>query len=249
MLDFKSWCGMPSVQGALDCTHIAISKPPEYPEDYWYFKTGAYSMVAQAVVNVKKMFTSIYVGLPGSVNDQRVLRRSGLWHEVVNRGLMGVESGYQNGIPPYLLADKGYPLLNWIMVPFKDDGQPRSLAEGYYNKRHRRGRSVVENAFGLLKENWREMGRKTDLHVTIVPDVFKCCCILHNLTIQQGIIDVEEVMRHIAAEANEEVLPVVAPLSFNKYHLPSSSLVVLRSCFLSSDYRVHSSDHRTSCQF
>jgi hypothetical protein len=94
MLDFKSWCGMPSVQGALDCTHIAISKPADYPEDYWYFKTGAYSKVAQTVVNVKKMFTSIYVGLPSSVNDQRVLRRSGLWHEVVNRGLMSADSGY-----------------------------------------------------------------------------------------------------------------------------------------------------------
>jgi hypothetical protein len=117
-------------------------------------------MVAQAVVDVRKMFTSIYVGLPGSVNDQRILRRSGLWQEVVNRGLMSVDSGYQDGIPLYVLADKGYPLLNWNMVPFKEDGQPRSLAESYYNKRHRQGRSVVENAFGLLKENWREMGKK-----------------------------------------------------------------------------------------
>jgi hypothetical protein len=47
------------------------------------------------------------------------------------------------------------------MTPFKDDGQMRSLAETYYNKRHRRGRSIVENAFGLLKENWCELGRKT----------------------------------------------------------------------------------------
>jgi hypothetical protein len=205
MLDFKSWCGMPSVQGTLDCTHIAIAKPPDFPEDYWYFKTGAYSMVVQAVVDVKKLFTSIYVGLPGSVNDQRVLRRSGVWQEVVHRGLMSAESGYQEGITPYLLGDKGYPLLSWIMVPFKDDGQPRSLAETYFNKRHRRGRSVVENAFELLKENWREMGRKTDLHVSIVPDVFYCCCILHNLIIRQGIVDVEDIMRRIAWEAEEEV--------------------------------------------
>jgi hypothetical protein len=201
LMDFKAWCGMPSVQGALDCTHIAISKPTAFPEDYWYFKTGGYSMVAQAVVDIRKLFMSIYIGLPGSVNDQRVLRRSGLWQEVVHRGLMSVESGYQDGIPPYLLGDKGYPLLSWIITPFKDDGHPRSLAEAYFNKRHRRGRSVVENAFGLLKENWREMGRKTDLHISIVPDVFYCCCILHNLTIQKGIVDIEEVMRRIASEA------------------------------------------------
>jgi hypothetical protein len=205
MLDFKSWCGMPSVQGALDCTHIAISKPPYFSKDYWYFKTGAYSMVAQAMVDAKKLFTSISMGLPGSVNDQRVLRRSGLWQEVVHRGLMSVESGYQDGIPPYLLGDKGYPLFSWIMVLFKDDGQPRSLAETYFNKRHCRSRSVVENAFGLLKENWREMGKKTNLHITIVPDIFYCCCILHNLTIRQGLMDVEEIMRRIAMEAHKEV--------------------------------------------
>jgi hypothetical protein len=221
MLDFKSWCGMPFVQGALDCTHIAISKPANYAEDYWYFKTGAYSMVTHVVVDLKKMFTSIYVGLPGSVNDQRILRRSGLWHEVMDRGLLSADSGYQDEIPPYVLGDKGYPLLNWIMVPFKDDGQPCSLAETYYNKRHRRDRSIVENAFGLLKENWREMEKKTDLNVVIVPDIFYCCCILYNLTIRQGIVDVEEVMRRIAAEATEEVMDTRNQvLTFSVYSLP-----------------------------
>jgi hypothetical protein len=153
ILDFKSWCGMPSVQGAIDCTHIAISKPPAFPEDYWYFKTSAYSMVAQAVVDSKKLFTNVYVGLPGSVNDQRVLRRSSLWQKIMRCRLMSIDGGYQEGVTPYLLGDKGYPLLSWIMVPFRDDGQPRNLAQTYFNKRHRRGRSVVENAFGLLKEN------------------------------------------------------------------------------------------------
>jgi hypothetical protein len=32
MLDFKHWYGMPSVHGAIDCTHISISKPAAYPE-------------------------------------------------------------------------------------------------------------------------------------------------------------------------------------------------------------------------
>jgi hypothetical protein len=94
MYDFKSWCGMPSIQGAIDCTHIAISKPPAFLEDYWYFKTGAYSLVAQAVVDLKKLFTNMYVGLPGSINDQRVLRCSGLWQQVVRNGLMSTEGGY-----------------------------------------------------------------------------------------------------------------------------------------------------------
>ena len=77
---------------------------------------------------------------------------------------MTVESGYQDGIRPYLLADKGYLLLSWIIISFKNDGHSRSLAiESYFNKCHRCSRNVVENAFDLLKERigvkWE--GRRT----------------------------------------------------------------------------------------
>jgi hypothetical protein len=70
---------------------------------------------------------------------------------------MHTNNGFQDGIPSYFLADKGYLLLNWMLTPFREDGVPRSLVELVYNKRHQRGRSVVENAFGLMKTNWREM--------------------------------------------------------------------------------------------
>ena len=73
MMDFKSWCGMLSVQGALHFTHILISIPAAFLGDYWYFKTRAYLMVAQEDVNIKKLFRSIYVRLLGFVNDQRIL--------------------------------------------------------------------------------------------------------------------------------------------------------------------------------
>jgi hypothetical protein len=63
-------------------------------EDYWYFKTGTYSTVAQAVVDEKKLFTNIYFGLSGSVNDQRVLKGSGLWQQVVHGGLINTDGGY-----------------------------------------------------------------------------------------------------------------------------------------------------------
>jgi hypothetical protein len=49
------------------------------------------------------------------------------------------------------------------MTPFHEDGENRSVAKSLYNRRHRRGRLVVENAFGLMKENWREMLGKTEL--------------------------------------------------------------------------------------
>jgi hypothetical protein len=69
-------------------------------------------IVAQAVVNVKKLFTSVHVGLPGLVNDQCMLRRSGLWQEVVHRKFMNSDSGYKDRIPLCHFGDKGNPLLN-----------------------------------------------------------------------------------------------------------------------------------------
>jgi hypothetical protein len=182
MHEFQDWCGLPSIHGAIDYTHIEISRPAEFPEDYYYYKTSRYSLVAQAVVDAKKRFTDIFVGLPGSVNDMRILRKSGLYRKAQRGGLMQMlPSNCQDGIPPYLLGDKGYPLLSWILTPFKDDGQPRSIIERIYNKKHRRGRSVVENAFGLMKQSWREMLKKTELNVKFVPDVVLACCILHNM--------------------------------------------------------------------
>jgi hypothetical protein len=56
MLDFKAWCGMRSVHGAIDCTHIRISKSKDFPKDYYYYKTGGYTVVAQAVVDSRKQF-------------------------------------------------------------------------------------------------------------------------------------------------------------------------------------------------
>ncbi len=37
------------------------------------------------------------------------------------QGLFDVHKGIK-GIPPCLLSDKGCPLINYMMTPFKDDG-------------------------------------------------------------------------------------------------------------------------------
>lgn len=36
--------------------------------------------------------------------------------------LFNVKKGCENGIPPYLLGDKGYPFISQIMTPFKEEG-------------------------------------------------------------------------------------------------------------------------------
>jgi hypothetical protein len=49
------------------------------------------------------------------------------------------------------------------------------------------------------------MKRKSDLHITIIPDVFYYCCILYNFTIPRGIVNVNDFMRRIILEVEDEV--------------------------------------------
>jgi hypothetical protein len=63
---------------------------------------------------------------------------------------------------------------------------------------------MVENAFGLLKTNWREMLEKTEMHVAFVHDMFKCCYILHNITNQTRATDMDVLMEQLALEAKEQ---------------------------------------------
>jgi hypothetical protein len=81
--------------------------------------------------------------------------------------------GSQEGFAPYLLGDKGCSLLPWIMTPHKE-GQQQSVLELLYNRKHKQGQLVVENAFSILKQSFREFLYKTNIGVNLVPNVFTC---------------------------------------------------------------------------
>jgi hypothetical protein len=47
--DFQQLCGLPAVVRAIDGMHINISKPRYGTEDYYYFKSGGYTLNCQAL--------------------------------------------------------------------------------------------------------------------------------------------------------------------------------------------------------
>jgi hypothetical protein len=55
MEEFMKLCGLCSVQGAINDTHLFILKPQRaFVEDYYYHKIGGYNIMAQCVVDYKK---------------------------------------------------------------------------------------------------------------------------------------------------------------------------------------------------
>lgn len=199
---FQQFSGLPGVVGAIDGTHFAISKPRFCPSDYYYFKSGGYSINCQAVVDSSKRFLDIFVGMPGCTNDSRMLRRSALYHRG-QRGQLWDSSYTFNGFLPFLIGDSGYPLLSWLMVPNRRH-ENMSIANALFNRRLSRGRGVVENAFALLKQSFRELHLKSDLNVNFFPDVVCACAILHNVLLQQSHEDVERLLEVLRSEAHVE---------------------------------------------
>ncbi|KAA8593996.1 hypothetical protein FQN60_004830, partial [Etheostoma spectabile] len=135
----RRW-GIPQCVGAIDGSHIPIIAPQEYHCEYFNRK-GWHSIILQGVVDGKGLFWNVFVGLPGSIHDARVLRLSQLW-ELASRGnffpastrnIGGVKAGY------YILRDSAYPLQNWLLKPFNDTGR-LSAEQQIYNKKICRAR-------------------------------------------------------------------------------------------------------------
>lgn len=180
---FEALCGLPGILGIVDRAHFFILKPRFRARDYHYFKFGGYSMTCQVVIDSKKKFIDLYVGMSDSMNDGRVLRRSMLFTRTQWQTLWDIERQFR-GYSLYLLGDGGYPLMSWLMVPHRQMGN-LTVAEHLFNYRLSRGCAVVENTFALLKGTFRELSMKTQFDVSFVPDIVTCCALLHNMLLKQ----------------------------------------------------------------
>jgi hypothetical protein len=106
MEDFHTFLGLPAVVGAIEGTHFDIRRPNVSLADYFYFKIGSYTMQCQVVVDRNRKFIDISVGMSGSTNDSRQLRRSMLYHKATTTTLFSPCDMYE-GFVPYLIGNKG----------------------------------------------------------------------------------------------------------------------------------------------
>lgn len=82
-----------------------------------------------------------------------------------------------------VLGDCAYPFLSWLMIPFQN--AELTNEEQQFNKLHTSSRIIKENAFGLLKGQFRVLLKQIELKVSNVDQVILTCCSLHYYNIKE----------------------------------------------------------------
>ncbi|KAI5631742.1 DDE superfamily endonuclease domain-containing protein [Phthorimaea operculella] len=142
---------------------------------------GYYSINCQMICDAKSRITSVNPNFPGSTHDAAIWQSSNV-HQYL-------KDQYVDHRPmEWLLGDKGYPLLPWLMTPLAEVGA--GTPEERYNKMHSHARVVIEMTFGRLKNIFRCLNRHRTLHYSPekAAKIVISCCTIHNILIWSGII-------------------------------------------------------------
>ncbi|CAG8519075.1 12501_t:CDS:2 [Dentiscutata heterogama] len=103
--------GFPMVIGAIDGSHIPLMEAPsKINKDIYISCKHQYTIHLQAIVDHKGHFTCYEIGWPASVHNTKVFKYSYIYK---NNNLFIKDKDY-------LLNDSAYPLLPWIITPFKN---------------------------------------------------------------------------------------------------------------------------------
>lgn len=174
--EFRQLHNFPGVIGAIDGSHIAISAPKENPENYINRK-GYNSIILQGICDYKLKFIDVFTGICGSVHDARVWRLS----DIATLIAQDENRYFQNQY--HLLADSAYPLSNYMLTPYRDNGHLTNV-QRRFNTKLSKTRVVIERAFGTLKGRFRKLKYIYMYNTEMIPLVILTCCILHNICIE-----------------------------------------------------------------
>lgn len=157
---------IPTVIGAVDCTHIEIQKPHQFGDEYVNRK-GYSSLNVQMTCDAAEKITSVDAQWPGSVHDSRIWKLSSVCRLISEF----------NG-SACLLGDSGYGIAPWMITPFKN---PTTTAEMKFNTLHSKERVIIERIFGQLKKRFPILGNVVRIPSEKIPKLIVCCAVLHNV--------------------------------------------------------------------
>ncbi|KAH7867009.1 hypothetical protein Vadar_027806 [Vaccinium darrowii] len=116
---FESSIGIPNCCGVVGCTRFRIARR-NGDEPLKTEEVGGPSIAAQIVVDSSSRILSIVAGFDGNNSDWTILKSSSLYKDIESGSLLNSPPIYINSVsvPQYLVGDRTYPLLPWLITPF-----------------------------------------------------------------------------------------------------------------------------------
>ncbi|XP_046619482.1 putative nuclease HARBI1 [Neodiprion virginianus] len=148
--EFEEISGYPGVCGCIDGTFINIRTSAHKIKSTYVNRHDTTALTLQGICDAKKKFLDVFTGIRGKIHDARVFTLSFIRSTVLSMG------------PDFhILGDSAYPICENLMTPIRDYGNLTD-EQREYNRRFCSTRVLIENAFGLLKQRFRQLIR-TDI--------------------------------------------------------------------------------------
>ncbi|XP_018372879.1 PREDICTED: putative nuclease HARBI1 [Trachymyrmex cornetzi] len=160
---YHRW-NMPYCFGAVDGKHINIMAPKHFGTEVFNYKKS-FSIVLMAVCDAYYRFTFVDIGAAGSNHDSVIFKESAF------------------------VADQAFPLDKHIMRPYP--GNNLGEKKNIFNYRLSRARRTIENAFGILVQQWRILRKEIIASVETCEEIVMATIILHNF-LQRGAEDIPQ---------------------------------------------------------
>ncbi|XP_030842642.1 putative nuclease HARBI1 [Strongylocentrotus purpuratus] len=195
---FTDMCGIPNTLGAVDCTHVRI-RSPSIDEHLFVNRKGYHSINIQCICDSQMKFLNVLARFPGSSHDSYIWANSGICRRFEDVPVQG-----------HLLGDSGYPLRPFLLTPLLN---PTTRPEERYNQSHKRGRSVIERSFGVLKSRFRCIdvsGGGLQFSPERVCHIFVAVAVLHNICVTNNLPYDEPIVPHLDDNNHDDVHAEIA---------------------------------------
>ncbi|KAK4257827.1 hypothetical protein QN277_007363 [Acacia crassicarpa] len=172
--------GIPNIGGSMYTTHVPINSPKANSAEYFNkIQTSrnqrtCYSIAVQGVVDPQGIITDVFIGGPGSMNNDQVLEMSGLNQRA--------KMGHLNDV--WIVGNSGFSLTDWVLVPYYNKTKQNSnltWTQYVFNERIREIQKVAKEAFGRLKGRWGCLKKRREMKLEDLNLVIGACCVLHNI--------------------------------------------------------------------
>ncbi|KAH7948688.1 hypothetical protein HPB49_000861 [Dermacentor silvarum] len=195
--DFEQVSGVPNTIGCIDGSYISVRCPAKKVRSTYVNRHSYPSLTLQAVCDYQKKFLDVTVGSPSKIHDSRIFRKSRLAERLPGICCFGKF---------HVLGDAAYPLRDYLITPFRDYGHLNS-SQRAFNIKFSATRVKIENAFGDLKGRFRQLLHLDFFFVDKMNKFIISCCVLHNLCISSGDVDVPPYSDDVSTAWNWQAPP------------------------------------------